>query len=137
MKTLIIHSDYLAGRDALEAQYLAALSAYRAAAAEFAAALQSGQPADSTNLDTLAAELTAIESDDEFVRGRMIPLADAADRLGYSQSHMKRICRDHGPDGDNQVRAEHRHGKLWYVYVPDIEYLISTGGIYGPRNPDV
>ena len=134
---LTIYLDHLADRDALDARHLAALSAYRATAAEFAAALQSGQSADRSRLDALAAELSTIESDDEFIHDHMLPLADAADQLCYSQSHLKRICRDHGPDGDHQVRCEKRHGKLWYVYVPDVEYLISTGDIYGPRDPHV
>jgi len=133
MTELTIYLEHLAGRDALEARYLSALSTYRAAAAEFVALLQSGQPADDTHLAALSAELAAIESDNEFIRSRMVPLADAAEQLGYSQSHMKRICRDHGPDGDHQVHAERRHGKLWYIYVPDVKYLIASGDLRGPH----
>lgn len=131
MKT--IYEQYLSSSDALTAEYLSAVSDYRRLAAEFAVTLERDGEADLAMLDVARERLAAIEANEDFILAQMLPLADAAARLGYSRSQMARICRDHGPDGSRQIRAEKRHGKLWYVYVPDVEYLIGTEEIYGPR----
>lgn len=130
MKT--IYEQHLSTTDQLTAEYLSAVSDYRRLAAEFADALTTTGSADMTALDAARARLAAIEENEDFVRAQMLPLAEAATRLGYSHQQMARICRDHGPDGSRQIRAEKRHGKLWYIYVPDVEYMISSGDLRGP-----
>ena len=132
---MIIYEEHLSKTDQLTAEYLSAVSDYRRLAAEFALTLHESGEADLTPLDVARARLEAIESNEDFIQARKLPLADAAARLGYSQSQMARICRDHGPEGSRQVRAEKRHGKLWYVYVPDVTYLIDTEEIRGPYSP--
>ncbi len=62
----------------------------------------------------------------------MVPAADAATATGYSHQQIARICRDHGPDGTDRVRCEKRHGKLWYVYVPDVQVMLDAGVLRGP-----
>lgn len=130
MKT--IYEQYLSETDQLTAEYFSAVSDYRRLAAEFALTLHRDGAADLTALDAARERLAMIEVNEDFVRAQMTPLAEASDRLGYSRAQMTRICRDHGPDGARQVRAEKRHGKLWYVYVPDVEFLIEVGELRGP-----
>ena len=129
---MIIYEQHLSPTDQLTAEYLSAVSDYRRLAAEFAATLERNGTADLAALDTARARLAAIESNETFIHVQMLPLAEAAARLGYSHPQMARICRDHGPDGSHQVRAEKRYGKLWYVYVPDVEYLRTSGELRGP-----
>lgn len=129
---LTIYEQHLSERDRLTAEYLSAVSDYRRLAAEFALKLHESGAADMTALDAASERLAAIENNEAFIRSRMLPLGDAAERLGYSHQHLARICRDYGPDGTQQVRTEKRHGKLWYVYVEDIEALLATGELRGP-----
>lgn len=77
-----------------------------------------------------------IGEDGVYVASRMAPLADAAEATGYSQDNLRRICRDHGPEGTGRVRAEKRHGKLWYIYAPDIEALVEAGVLRGPQGEE-
>lgn len=128
---MIIYENHLSETDQLTAEYFSAVSDYRRLAAEFALTLHQDGEADLSALDAARERLAAIEENEDFIRAQMLPLSDAADRLGYSRAQMTRICRDHGPDGSRQVRAEKR-GKLWYVYVPDVQYLVETGELRGP-----
>lgn len=129
---MIIYEQHLSSTDQLTAEYLSAVSDYRRLAAEFALTLHESGEADLTPLDVARERLAAIESNEDFIQAQMLPLADAAALLGYSRAQMTRICRDHGPDGSRQVRAEKRHGKLWYIYASDVEFLIETGELRGP-----
>lgn len=129
---MIIYEEHLSETDQLTAEYLSAVSDYRRLAAEFAFTLHESGSADLTPLDVARKRLEAIESNDDFIHAQMLPLAEAAARLSYSRAQMTRICRDHGPDGSRQVRAEKRHGKLWYIYTRDVEFLIATGELRGP-----
>lgn len=129
---MIIYENHLSETDQLTAEYLSAVSDYRRLAAEFALILHQNGEADLSALDVARERLAAIEANEAFIRSRMLPIADAAARLGYSRAQMTRICRDHGPTGTQQVRAEKRHGKLWYIYAPDVEFLIASGELRGP-----
>jgi hypothetical protein len=126
---ITIDTTHLSPIERCRAEHLAALAEYRALAAQLAA----GEDVSLAAIDTANARLAEIESNEEYIRERMVPAADAADLLGYSRAQMTRICREHGPNGDHQVRCEKRHGKLWYVYVPDIKLLIASGGLRGPQ----
>lgn len=129
---LTVYDQYLYGDERLTAEYLSAVSDYRRLSAEFATMLERDGEANMALLDAASKRLAAIENNDAFIRAQMLPLAEAAVRLGYSHQQVARICRSHGPEGSRQVRAERRHGKLWYVYVPDVEYLIGSGELRGP-----
>ncbi len=116
--------DRLAGSDRRIAEYLARLARYREASAEFAAEMEGTGRADMSATDAAWTLLQAAE--EEAVHDMMLPLADAAQRIGYSHSHLRRLTREHGPEGDRQIRAERRHGNSWYVYPPDVTLLIET-----------
>ena len=94
------------------------------------ACLEDGSPEEIAAAKAIIAE---VESDADFIRAQMRPASDVAEATGYSRVHIARICREHGPDGTGRVRCEKRHGKLWYVYAPDIEVLVEAGVLHGPR----
>ncbi len=94
------------------------------------ARLESGTPEEIADAKAIIAE---IEDDADFIRNQMRPAADVAEATGYSPDHLRRICRDHGPEGTGRVRCEKRHGKLWYIYTPDIEALVDAGVLRGPQ----
>jgi hypothetical protein len=126
---ITINPVHLSPAERRRAEHLAALAEYRALAAQLAA----DEDVSLSAIDAANARMAEIESDEEYIRSQMVPAADACSRLGYSRAEMTRICRENGPDGDHQVRCEKRHGKLWYVYVPDIKLLITSGDLRGPR----
>jgi len=127
---ITIDKTHLSPIERRRAEHLAALAEYRALTAQLAA----GENVSLAAIDAANERLVEIESDGEYIRSQMIPAADAAGRLGYSRAQMTRICRECGPGGDNQVRCEKR-GKLWYIYVPDVELLIAFGDLRGPYRP--
>ena len=94
------------------------------------ARLEDGSPGEVAEAKAIIVD---VESDDDFIRSQMQPAADVAVATGYSRAQIARICRDHGPAGSGRVRCEKRHGKLWYIYAPDIETLIEAGVLRGPR----
>jgi len=122
--------DKLAGADRRIAEYLARLAQYREVSAEFAAEIAERGASSIVSVQKAQRLLSAAE--DAAVNDMMLPSSEAARRLGYSRVQVARLCREHGQDGDHQVRCEKRFGNAWYVYVPDIELLISTGEIHGP-----
>jgi len=125
---ITIDESHLSPIERRIAEHLVALGEVRVLTAQLAA----GEDVLLSAIDAANARLAEIESDEGYIRERMLPAADAADRLGYSRAQMTRICRECGPDGDHQVRCEKRHGKLWYVYVPDVEVMIASGDLRGP-----
>ena len=98
------------------------------------ARLEDGSSEEIADAKAIIAE---VESDEDFIRAQMQPAADVADATGYSRAQIARICRDHGPAGSGRVRCGKRHGKLWYIYAPDIEALIEADADEIAEVPDV
>lgn len=96
-----------------QARYLSALAEYRALAAAFA---EAGQ-ADTAELCTAAAEVMRWEPTPEE---RMRPIREVAEVTDISVATIRRWARD------NQVAAEKRYGKLWYVDLADVERRVAA-----------
>lgn len=126
MATLTIHADHLAGADLRQAHYLAALSAYRAVATDFAQALGATGYADRAALAEAERELSLWSAATEV--DRMRPIREAAERCGVGVSSIRMWI------AGGQIAAEQRYGKLWYVLPDDIERLIAEGEIVPRRS---
>lgn len=125
---LTIHINELAGADARQAHYLAALSTYRLAAREFAGAIEATGHADQTPVDLAAAALEALERPPELIQDLMRPVREVAAATGLSISQTRNLANGAHSLAD-QVRSEQRFGKLWYLYPPHVHRLIAAGEI--------
>jgi hypothetical protein len=130
----MIHIDpaHLSPTESRQARYLAALSEYRARAAEFADALQRDGEADMTAVDQAAKRLHEITDDPAFVRDQMRPVREVTAQTGLSVALVRRLANGNHALSD-QVRSEQRFGKLWYVLADDIQYLIDSDEIVPRR----
>jgi hypothetical protein len=71
----------------------------------------------------LAALAKFIEGDPEVVREGMRPIREVAAQTGVSDTTIRSLIQE------SRVRAERRDGKKWYVYPPDVQYLVDTGQV--------
>jgi len=122
--------DRLTGADRRIAEYLARLAQYREIAARFAKEI--AERGEGSIMPVRKAQRLLSIAEEAAVNDMMLPSSEAAARLGYSRVQVARLCREHGQDGDHQVRCEKRFGNSWYVYVPDIKMLMEAGEIHGP-----
>jgi hypothetical protein len=130
----MIHIDlaHLSESEQRQARYLAALSEYRARAAEFAEALRRDGQADMTAVDVASARLHEITDDPEFVRDQMRPVREVAAQTGLSVALVRRLANGNHALSD-QVRSEQRFGKLWYVLPSDVVLLVESDEIVPRR----
>jgi hypothetical protein len=130
----MIHIDptHLSDRDQRQARYLAALSEYRALAAEFAATMQRDGQADASAVEAASQRLHAVADDPAFIRDQMRPVREVAEMTGLSVALVRRLANGNHALSD-QVRSEQRFGKLWYVLPDDVEMLVESEEIV-PRN---
>lgn len=130
-KNTVTYLNFLNERNAVLARYYAALSKYRAAVAGFDEMEREGE--SSNSVDEAAESLAAAE--EEALPYLMEPATVVAERMGYSRSSMRRIIREHGPDGDGKIRAEKWRG-TWWVFARDVEEYASSEPRTGrPRGP--
>ena len=130
----MIHIDpaHISPRDLRQAQYLAALSEYRRLAAEFADTLKRDGQADASAVEGAGKRLHLVADDPEFLRDQMRPVREVAAQTGLSVSLVRRLANGNHALSD-QVRSERRYGKLWYVFLDDVQYLLDSEEIV-PRD---
>lgn len=115
---MIIHRDFLSGRDLALAEYFSALSEYRRLATVFAADLARDGQADRAAVRAAEARLHAAEEASAEYRAE--PLAELADRFGVGSSTLRKFVLS------GELRAWKR-GKVWYACNEDVQRLIADG----------